>query len=98
MPFWLPNSFYFVTSKTFLGKKIFDSYNKKKIVLDQIRKTVQKLKIPIYAYSIAQNHHHSLLYFDDFNKHTKLNNLQMEEVRLYIIRDTVLKMNHPKCG
>ncbi len=71
MPFWPPNSFYFVTSKTFLGEKFFNDYHKKRIVLEQIRKAVKKLNIPIYAYSISQNHHHSLLYFNDFNKHAK---------------------------
>ena len=71
MPFWPPNSFYFVTSKTFLGEKFFNDYNKKKIVLEQIYKAIKKLNIPVYAYSIAQNHHHTLLYFDDFKKHSK---------------------------
>jgi len=71
MPFWPPNSFYFITSKTFLGEKIFNDYHKKKIVLEQIHKAVKKLNIPIYAYSIAENHYHALLYFNDFKKHSK---------------------------
>ena len=71
MSFWPSDAYYFVTSKTFLSDKFFNDYNKKKIVLDQIRKAVKLLNIPIYAYSIAQNHHHSLLYFDNYKKHAK---------------------------
>jgi len=71
MGFWLPNSFYFITSKTFLGAKLFDNYNKKKIIIKQIKKAVNLLDVSIYAYSIAQNHYHVLLYFDDFSKHNK---------------------------
>ena len=71
MGFWLPNSFYFITSKTFLGAKLFDNYNKKKIIIKQIKKAVNLLNVSIYAYSIAENHYHVLLYLDDFSKHSK---------------------------
>jgi hypothetical protein len=71
MGFWPANSFYFITSKTFLSVKLFNTHDKKKIILNQIRKAVNLLNISIYAYSIAENHYHVLLYFDDFNKHNK---------------------------
>jgi hypothetical protein len=71
MPFWPVNSFYFVTSKVFLGEKLFNTDEKKRIILNQIRGAIDKLNIPIYGYSIAQNHYHSLLYFNDFRKHAK---------------------------
>ena len=71
MTFWPSHAYYFVTSKTFLGNKIFDNNEKKRIVLNKIREAVKKLNIPIYAYSIAQNHHHTFLFFDNYKKHAK---------------------------
>lgn len=71
MNFWPPHSFYFITSTIFLSKKVFNSHDKKKIVLNQIKKAVNLLNVPIYAYSIAQNHYHVLLYFTDFKKRAK---------------------------
>lgn len=70
--FWPPNSYYFITCKTFLGEKLFDCYNKKKIILEQIRKAAEELKIPIYAYSIARNHYHILVFLNDYNKLARL--------------------------
>ncbi len=66
--FWPANSFYFITAKTFLSKKLFNDFYKKRIILEQIKEAVKLYSIPIFAYSIAQNHYHCLLYLDDYNK------------------------------
>jgi len=66
--FWPANSFYFITVGTFLSKPFFDNYDKKLIILRQIKEAVNLLNIPIFAYSIAKNHYHCLIFLDDYNK------------------------------
>ncbi|MDO8592219.1 MAG: transposase [bacterium] len=73
--FWPVNSYYFITAKTFLGYKLFDSSAKKDLVFQQIKKAVEKLNVKIYSYSIAQNHYHCLIFLNSYSKHEKFKQL-----------------------
>ena len=55
---WPDNSIYFLTGSTFLHYPYFKTSEQKEVVLGQIKKIKNKLKIPIIAFSIAINHYH----------------------------------------
>ena len=62
--YWLDNSIYFLTGSTFLHYPYFKTSEQKQIVLEQIKKVKNKLKIPITAFSIAINHYHLKFYLE----------------------------------
>ena len=62
--YWLDNSIYFLTGSTFLHYPYFKTSEQKQIVLEQIKKVKNKLKIPIIAFSIAINHYHLKFYLE----------------------------------
>lgn len=61
---YLDNNYYFITSKTFLGEKLFDTDVKKQIIKNQIIKAQKKFNIKLFGYSIVSNHYHLLFYID----------------------------------
>ena len=61
---WPDNSMYFLTGSTFLHYPYFKTSEQKQIVLEQIKKIKNKLKIPITAFSIAINHYHLKFYLE----------------------------------
>ncbi len=61
---WQNNSIYFLTGSTFLHYPYFKTSEQKEIVLKQIKKVKNKLKIPIIAFSIAINHYHLKFYLE----------------------------------
>ena len=61
---WQDNSIYFLTGSTFLHYPHFKTSEQKEIVLEQIKKIKNKLKIPIIAFSIAINHYHLKFYLE----------------------------------
>ena len=61
---WQDNSIYFLTGSTFLHYPYFKTNEQKEIVLEQIKKVKNKLKIPIIAFSIAINHYHLKFYLE----------------------------------
>ena len=61
---WQDKSIYFLTGSTFLNYPYFKTNKQKQIVLDQIKKVRNKLKIPIIAFSIAINHYHLKFYLE----------------------------------
>ncbi|MCK5122628.1 MAG: transposase [Candidatus Pacebacteria bacterium] len=62
--YWPDNSIYFLTGATFLHYPYFKTSEQKEIVLEQIKKVKNKLKIPIIAFSIAINHYHLKFYLE----------------------------------
>ena len=62
--YWQDNSIYFLTGSTFLHYPYFKTSEQKEIVLEQIKKVKNKLKIPIIAFSIAINHYHLKFYLE----------------------------------
>lgn len=62
---WPNNSIYFLTGSTFLHYPYFKTNEQKEIVLEQIKKIKNKLKIPIIAFSIAINHYHLKFYLEE---------------------------------
>ena len=62
--YWQDNSIYFLTGSTFLHYPYFKTSEQKQIVLEQIKKVKNKLKIPIIAFSIAINHYHLKFYLE----------------------------------
>ncbi|MEA1937241.1 MAG: transposase [Patescibacteria group bacterium] len=60
--YWQDNSIYFLTGSTFLHYPYFKTSEQKEIVLEQIKKIKNKLKIPIIAFSVAINHYHLKFY------------------------------------
>lgn len=63
--YWPDNSMYFLTGSTFLHYPYFKTSEQKQIILDQIKKIKNILKIPITAYSIAINHYHLKFYLEN---------------------------------
>ena len=57
---FIDNTFYFITCSTFGKIPHFNTNEKKRIILTQFNKIKQKLKIPLYGYSISSDHNHSL--------------------------------------
>ncbi|MDD5529374.1 MAG: hypothetical protein PHX21_05015 [bacterium] len=64
-PYWQNESIYFLTGSTFLHYPYFKEYEQKQIVLNQIKKLNEFLKIDISIYSIAINHYHLKFYLQD---------------------------------
>jgi len=62
--YWQDNSIYFLTGSTFLHYPYFKTSEQKEIVLEQIKKIKNKLKIPVIAFSIAINHYHLKFYLE----------------------------------
>ena len=62
--YWPDNTIYFLTGSTFLHYPYFNDFNKKLIVLNQIKKFKEKLNIPKVIYSIAINHYHLKFYLE----------------------------------
>ncbi len=62
--FWPDQTTYFLTDTTFLHYPYFNDFNKKLIVLNQIRKFQEKLNILKVIYSIAVNHYHLKFYLN----------------------------------
>ncbi len=56
---------YFLTGSTFLHYPYFKTGEQKQIVLNQIKKIKNILKIPVTAYSIATNHYHLKFYLEN---------------------------------
>lgn len=61
-PYWPNNTTYFLTGSTFLHYPYFREDGQKQILLNQIRKVEEKLRISIPIYSIAINHYHIKFY------------------------------------
>ena len=57
---YLDNTYIFLTTPTFLHKRIFDTNEKKKIILNQFTKVQTKFNLPFYGYSIVDTHYHNL--------------------------------------
>ncbi len=74
--FWPNNSIYFLTDSTFLHFPYFNSYEKKMLALNQIKKINQKLGVPISDYSIAINHYHIKFYLK--------NGLDLKKVKQFL--------------
>jgi len=55
------NATYFITARTLCKIHYFDTFNKKQIVLDQIKRAQKKFQIKIYAFAILNNHYHLLI-------------------------------------
>ena len=66
------NTFYFLTSSTFLHYPYFKEDQQKQILLNQIKKVKKELGVPVTAYSIAINHQHSLFYLEKGNIYPKV--------------------------
>lgn len=62
--YWPDDSMYFLTGSTFLHYPYFKTGEQKQIVLNQIKKIKNILKIPMTAYSIAVNHYHLKFYLE----------------------------------
>ena len=62
--YWQDNSIYFLTGSTFLHYPYFKTSEQKQIVLEQIKKVKNKLKIPVIAFSISINHYHLKFYLE----------------------------------
>lgn len=61
---WPDNNIYFLTGSTFIHYPYFNDFNKKVVVLDQIKKFQNELNIPKVIYSIAINHYHLKFYLE----------------------------------
>ena len=72
---WPDETIYFLTDSTFLHFPYFDSYEKKLIVLEQIKKIKKDLGIPVSAYSIAINHYHLKFYLKRGKRLTEIKRL-----------------------
>ncbi|MDZ7798743.1 MAG: transposase [Patescibacteria group bacterium] len=55
------NSFYFLTARTLKGIYFFNTDSKKKILLNVIRKALERYNCDLYAWVILSNHYHLLL-------------------------------------
>ncbi len=53
-------SLYFIAAKTIKGERYFNSDDKKNILLEVLKKALDKLDIPLYAWVILDNHYHLL--------------------------------------
>ncbi len=57
-PYWPNNTTYFLTGSTFLHYPYFKEDEQKQILLNQIGKVEERLKISISLFSISINHYH----------------------------------------
>ncbi|HUT22283.1 MAG TPA: transposase [Candidatus Bipolaricaulota bacterium] len=65
LPFWPNNEYYFITTSTFLHFPYFNTFEKKKLVLDKFEEIEERLNIKLIAYSIAINHFHYFAFLND---------------------------------
>lgn len=72
---WPGNTYYFLTSSTFLHYPYFKESCQKQVVLDKIIQIKHLLDVPISAYSIAINHFHLKFYLKRGELMTKLKNI-----------------------
>lgn len=72
---WSDNTYYFLTSSTFLHYPYFRKSDQKQIVLNKITEIKKVLKIPILAYSIAINHFHLKFYLKTGDLMSKIKNI-----------------------
>lgn len=59
---YLDDTYYFITSQTRLGERLFNTDEKKQIIKNQIIKAQKKFNIKLFAYSVVSNHYHLLLH------------------------------------
>lgn len=57
---YIDNAFYFITCSTFDKQPHLDTPEKKRIILQQIKKIIVKLGVKIYAFSILSDHIHTI--------------------------------------
>lgn len=57
---YIDNAFYFITCSTFDNKPDLNTSTRKRIILLQIKKIVEKLEVKIYAFSILSDHIHTI--------------------------------------
>jgi len=62
--YWPDKTTYFLTGSTFLHYPYFDDFDKKLIVLNQIKKIQEKLLLKDIIFSIAVNHYHLKFYLE----------------------------------
>ncbi|MEW6555836.1 MAG: transposase [Elusimicrobiota bacterium] len=62
MRFYLDNTYYFITCATREHYTLFNTNEKKQILLNQINKVEKNLKIPVLSYGILANHYHILFH------------------------------------
>ena len=57
---YLDNTYYFITARVYEGKRIFNTDQKKRILLNTIRVELHKNKYILMAWVILENHYHIL--------------------------------------
>lgn len=75
-PYWPNHTTYFLTGSTFAHYPYFKEDEQKEIVLNQIRKIEEKLKVQIPIFSISINHYHIKFYLE--------NGLYLAKIKQYI--------------
>ena len=73
--YWQDDTYYFLTSSTFIHYPYFREDDQKQIVLSKIKQVNQFLKVPIVAYSISMNHFHLKFYLKEGKLMTKVRNM-----------------------
>lgn len=72
---WPDNTYYFLTTSTFLHYPYFKTAEQKQIILNQIKQVKQSFHIPISAFSIAINHFHLKFYLEKGELMSKIKNM-----------------------
>ncbi|MFA6296327.1 MAG: hypothetical protein WC663_03165 [Patescibacteria group bacterium] len=73
--FWQDNSFYFLTTSTFLHYPYFKVPEQKQIVLNKFKQIKEILKVPFQSHSIAINHFHIMFYLKSGKTMAQLKNM-----------------------
>jgi len=69
---YFDNCYYFVTRSTHSHEKLFDSDDKKKIILNRLIAAQKKFNFSLKAFSIISNHYHYLIFLPKGNVLPKL--------------------------
>lgn len=63
--YFLDNAYYFITVPTFQREQIFNTLEKKRILLERIQEGIMKFSLREADYSILANHYHLIGYFQE---------------------------------
>ncbi len=72
---WPDNSFFFLTTSTFLHYPYFKESEQKQIVLNKFKQIKEVLYVPFQSFSISMNHFHIMLYLKSGKTMSQLRNI-----------------------
>lgn len=80
----LDNSYYFITPRTYRGQRIFNSHEKKVLLISSLKAAVRKGKCELQAWVVLEDHYHFLVKCPEGKYIPKLMNLVHGRVSYHI--------------